>query len=138
MKNFKRYGQKNGVGFYKYETDKKGKPKKVVDETTYELIKPHVAAPKEFEDQEIIDRLMIPMCLELVRCLEENIVSSVADADMALIMGIGFPPYTGGSAQFIVGYQGAGGIGKEAFVARAKELAAKYGERFTPPDSLLS
>jgi 3-hydroxyacyl-CoA dehydrogenase/enoyl-CoA hydratase/3-hydroxybutyryl-CoA epimerase len=51
-------------------------------------------------------------------------------------MGIGFPPYTGGSAQFIVGYSGAGGTGKEAFVARARELAAKYGDRFLPPASL--
>ena len=120
----KRYGQKNGVGFYKYETDKKGKPKKVVDETTYELIKPHVAAPKEFEDQEIIDRLMIPMCLELVRCLEENIVSSVADADMALIMGIGFPPFRGGALKYI------DSIGVKAFVElcdQYKDLGPLYG-----------
>ncbi|HET9054473.1 MAG TPA: 3-hydroxyacyl-CoA dehydrogenase NAD-binding domain-containing protein, partial [Cyclobacteriaceae bacterium] len=55
----KRYGQKNGVGFYKYETDKKGKPKKVVDETTYELIKPVVAERKEFTTEEIIARCMI-------------------------------------------------------------------------------
>jgi 3-hydroxyacyl-CoA dehydrogenase/enoyl-CoA hydratase/3-hydroxybutyryl-CoA epimerase len=53
-------------------------------------------------------------------------------------MGIGFPPYTGGSAQFIVGYQGQAGTGKEAFVARAKELAARYGDRFLPPASLTS
>ncbi|MBA53290.1 MAG: fatty acid oxidation complex subunit alpha FadB [Pseudomonadales bacterium] len=112
----KRFGQKNGVGFYKYEVDKKGKPKKVVDQTTYDLIKPVVAAPKEFEDQEIVDRLMIPMCLELVRCLEENIVSSVADADMALIMGIGFPPFRGGALKYI------DSIGVKAFV----ELCDKY------------
>ena len=53
-------------------------------------------------------------------------------------MGIGFPPWTGGSAQFIVGYEGRRGIGKEAFVARAKELAARYGDRFNPPASLTS
>jgi 3-hydroxyacyl-CoA dehydrogenase/enoyl-CoA hydratase/3-hydroxybutyryl-CoA epimerase len=56
-------------------------------------------------------------------------------------MGIGFPPWTGGSAQYIVGYSGTartGGreTGKEAFVARARELAAKYGDRFLPPHSL--
>ena len=112
----KRYGQKNGVGFYKYETDNKGKPKKVVDQTTYDLIKPHVSAPQDFDDQTIIDRLMIPMCLELVRCLEENIVSSVADADMALIMGIGFPPFRGGALRYI------DSIGVKAFV----ELCDKY------------
>ena len=113
-----RYGQKNGVGYYKYETDKKGKPKKVVDQTTYELIKPHVGAPKDFEDQEVIDRLMIPMCLELVRCLEENIVSSVADADMSLIMGIGFPPFRGGALKYI------DSIGVKNFV----ELCDKYSD----------
>ncbi|MEE2731457.1 MAG: fatty acid oxidation complex subunit alpha FadB [Pseudomonadota bacterium] len=125
----KRFGQKNGVGFYKYEVDKKGKPKKVVDQTTYDLIKPVVAAPKEFEDQEIIDRLMIPMCLELVRCLEEDIVSSVADADMALIMGIGFPPFRGGALKYI------DSIGVKAFV----ELCDKYadlGPLYTPTAKL--
>jgi 3-hydroxyacyl-CoA dehydrogenase / enoyl-CoA hydratase / 3-hydroxybutyryl-CoA epimerase len=66
------------------------------------------------------------------------VLTSTADANIGSIMGIGFPPYTGGSAQFIVGYQGAGGVGKEAFVARAKELAAKYGDRFNPPKSLTS
>lgn len=111
-----RYGQKNGIGFYKYETDKKGKPKKVVDQSTYELIKPHVADAKEFDDQEIIDRLMIPMCLELVRCLEDDIVSSVADADMALIMGIGFPPFRGGALKYI------DAVGVKNFV----ELCDKY------------
>jgi 3-hydroxyacyl-CoA dehydrogenase/enoyl-CoA hydratase/3-hydroxybutyryl-CoA epimerase len=49
-------------------------------------------------------------------------------------MGIGFPPWTGGCAQFIAGYPG----GKEAFVARAKQLAERYGERFNPPASLLN
>ncbi|MAR92417.1 MAG: fatty acid oxidation complex subunit alpha FadB [Pseudomonadota bacterium] len=125
----KRYGQKNGVGFYKYETDKKGKPKKVVDETTYELIKPHVAASKDFEDQEIIERLMIPMCLEMVRCLEEDIVGSVADADMALIMGIGFPPFRGGALKYI------DSIGVKQFV----ELCDKYqelGPLYQPTDKL--
>ena len=65
-------------------------------------------------------------------------LTSTADANIGSIMGIGFPPYTGGSAQFIVGYEGAGGRGKQAFVARAKELAARYGDRFNPPASLTS
>ena len=53
-------------------------------------------------------------------------------------MGIGFPPWTGGCGAVHRGYEGAGGRGKEAFVARAKELAAKYGDRFKPPASLTS
>ncbi len=125
----KRYGQKNGVGYYKYETDKKGKPKKVVDETTYELLKPHVAESKDFTDQEITDRIMIPMCLELVRCLEENIVSSVADADMALIMGLGFPPFRGGALKYI------DSIGVKAFVDRCDELK-DLGPLYAPTEKL--
>ena len=70
------------------------------------------------------------------KCLDENVLMTTADANIGSILGIGFPPWTGGSAQFIVGYQGPGGTGKEAFVARARELAAKYGNRFLPPASL--
>ncbi|MCG8672835.1 MAG: 3-hydroxyacyl-CoA dehydrogenase NAD-binding domain-containing protein, partial [Pseudomonadales bacterium] len=124
-----RYGQKNGVGFYKYETDKKGKPKKVVDETTYELLKPIVAEPKEFEDDDIIARLMIPMCLEVVRCLEDNIVSNVPDADMSLIFGVGFPPFRGGALRYI------DSMGTAAFV----ELCDKYkdlGALYEPTEKL--
>lgn len=112
----KRYGQKNGVGFYKYEEDKKGKPKKVVDESTYELIKPHVADRQEFDAEEIIARMMIPLCTETVRCLEDNIVGSAAEADMAMIYGIGFPPFRGGPLRHI------DSIGAKAFV----ELCDKY------------
>ena len=111
-----RYGQKNGVGFYRYETDKKGKPKKVVDEKTWELIKPHVAETREFDAEEIIARMMIPMCTETVRCLEDNIVGSAAEADMAMIYGIGFPPFRGGPLRYI------DSIGAKAFV----ELCDKY------------
>lgn len=112
----KRYGQKNGVGFYKYETDKKGKPKKVVDETTYELIKPVVAERKEFDAEEIIARCMIPMCIEIARCLEEKIVDTPAEADMGLIFGIGFPPFRGGACRYM------DTVGLKAFV----ELCDKY------------
>lgn len=97
----KRYGQKNGKGFYVYEQDKKGKPKKVVDPTTYELIAPVVGARKEFDADEIIARLMLPLVNEIARCLEEKIVASPAEADMALIMGIGFPPFRGGACRYV-------------------------------------
>ncbi len=86
--------------------------------------------------QDMIDRMLFAEALETQKCLDEGVLTSTADANIGSIMGIGFPPYTGGSAQFIVGYQGALGTGKDAFVARAKELAAKYGDRFTPPESL--
>jgi 3-hydroxyacyl-CoA dehydrogenase/enoyl-CoA hydratase/3-hydroxybutyryl-CoA epimerase/enoyl-CoA isomerase len=119
----KRYGQKNEIGFYKYELDKKGRQKKVADEKTYELLTEVTAERKEFSEEDIINRLMIPMCLETVRCFEENIVSSVTDADMALIMGLGFPPFRGGVFRYI------DSIGVKAFVElcdQYKELGAAY------------
>lgn len=96
-----RLGQKNGVGFYKYEADKKGKPTKVADPATLDVIKPVVAESREFSDQEIIDRMMLALCNETVRCLEDNIVATPAEADMAMIMGIGFPPFRGGPCRYI-------------------------------------
>src|ERR1700751_2950748 len=67
----------------------------------------------------MIDRMLVAEALETQKCLDENVLTSTADANIGSIMGIGFPPYTGGSAQDIVGYQGPTGTGKEGFVARA-------------------
>jgi 3-hydroxyacyl-CoA dehydrogenase/enoyl-CoA hydratase/3-hydroxybutyryl-CoA epimerase/enoyl-CoA isomerase len=96
-----RYGQKNGKGYYVYAPDKKGKPKKTVDPTTYELIAPVVAARKEFAPDEIVARCMVPMFNEVARCLEEKIVASPHEADMSLLYGIGFPPFRGGACRYI-------------------------------------
>ena len=125
----KRYGQKTKVGFYKYEEDKKGKPKKVVDEQTYELIKPHVADRQEFDADEIIARMMIPLCTETVRCLEDNIVGSAAEADMAMIYGIGFPPFRGGPMRYI------DSIGVKEFVALCDKYA-HLGKLYEAPQML--
>lgn len=101
MFEHERLGQKNGVGFYQYETDKRGKPKKIADSTTYELLNSVQTDHQEFDEQEIIDRMMIAFCNETVRCLEDNIVASPAEADMAMIMGVGFPPFRGGPCRYI-------------------------------------
>lgn len=82
--------------------------------------------------QDMIERMLFAEALETQKCLDEGVLTSTADANIGSIMGIGFPPWTGGTAQYIVGYPG----GKAGFVARARELAAKYGDRFLPPDSL--
>ena len=98
----KRLGQKNDVGFYKYELDKKGKKAKTVDATAYDVIAPVVTGEKrEFDPQEIIDRMMLALCNETVRCLEDNIVATPHEADMAMIMGIGFPAFRGGPCRYI-------------------------------------
>ncbi|MCH2040169.1 MAG: fatty acid oxidation complex subunit alpha FadB [Saccharospirillaceae bacterium] len=124
-----RYGQKNGKGFYIYETDKKGKPKKVVDETTYELIKPVVADAKDFETDEIIARCMIPLCIEIARCLEEGIVDTPAEADMGLIFGIGFPPFRGGACRYM------DTVGMAEFVALCDKFA-DLGNLYKPTDRM--
>jgi len=123
------YGQKTGKGFYLYETDKKGKPKKVKDETTYDLLKDVLGAPKDFSDEEIVDRMMIPLCLEVVRCLEDKIVDTPEDADMSLIMGVGFPPFRGGALRYI------DSMGVDAFVEKADKYA-DLGPLYAPTERL--
>ncbi|WHI47813.1 fatty acid oxidation complex subunit alpha FadB [Microbulbifer sp. VAAF005] len=124
-----RYGQKNNKGFYNYEQDKKGRPKKVATEESYELLKPHVAERREFEKDEIIERMMVPMATELSRCLEEGIVDSPAEADMALIYGIGFPPFRGGIFAWL------DSIGLDEFVKIADKYA-DLGELYKPTDRM--
>lgn len=81
---------------------RKAKKAKTVDPTAYEVIAPFVTGEKrEFDNQEIIDRMMLALCNETVRCLEDNIVATASEADMAMIMGIGFPPFRGGPCRYI-------------------------------------
>jgi 3-hydroxyacyl-CoA dehydrogenase / enoyl-CoA hydratase / 3-hydroxybutyryl-CoA epimerase / enoyl-CoA isomerase len=124
-----RLGEKNGKGFYSYEPDKRGKIKKTYDPSVLELIAPHTAAPKEFSDEEIIDRLMIPLCLEAVSCLEQGIADSANDIDMALIFGVGFPPFRGGALLYLENM----GIG--TFCEKADQYAS-LGALYHPTDKL--
>ena len=101
MYDNERFGQKNGKGFYIYEPDKKGKPKKQVDDVVYELLSDVAGDRQDFSDEEIIARMMIPLGLETIRTLEEGIVQSAIEADMALVMGIGFPVFRGGVLKYI-------------------------------------
>ncbi|AWL13289.1 3-hydroxyacyl-CoA dehydrogenase [Saliniradius amylolyticus] len=113
MYKAERFGQKNGKGFYNYGTDKRGRPTKEAAEEAYQLLG---ADTKEFDTDEIIARLMIPMANEAIRCLEEDIVGTAAEADMALLYGLGFPPFRGGVFRYIET------LGLENFV----KLADKY------------
>jgi len=84
--------------------------------------------------EEIQNRMLVVESIETARCFEEGVLLSSAEANIGGIFGIGFPPNTGGPMQFINGgFEG----GVPAFVARAQEFAAKYGERFTPPAGLI-
>lgn len=113
----KRFGQKNNKGYYNYELDRKGRLQKVADASVWELLKDHVGARKEFSEEEISERLMVSLCLESVRCLEDNIVDSAVELDMALIYGIGFPPFHGGAIRYMET------VGLANFVAIADKYA---------------
>jgi len=125
----KRFGQKSGAGFYRYEIDRKGKQQKVEDETALALVQSLQAQQHDFSDEEIVARLMVPMCNEVVRCLEEGIVGTPAEADMGLVLGIGFPPFRGGALRYIDQM----GVGE--FCALADKFAA-LGPIYSVPDTL--
>ncbi|WP_153915674.1 fatty acid oxidation complex subunit alpha FadB [Shewanella sp. TC10] len=112
-----RFGQKNTKGFYSYSVDRRGKPKKDLDPTSYELLGKEFGELKEFETDEIIARCMIPMVIETVRCLEEGIIASPAEGDMGLVYGIGFPPFRGGVFRYL------DTMGVANFVAMADKFA---------------
>lgn len=82
-----------------------------------------------FED--VKDRLLFSQALEAIRIMEEGVLTSVGDGNIGSIMGIGFPPHTGGVFQCVNAY------GVQAFADRAGELAARYGDAFQPPGLLL-
>ncbi len=114
-----------GAGFYDYDESGKrlGLWKGLAD--TFPVAEEQVP----FED--VRDRLLFVEALETAKCFEEGVIESAAAANIGSIMGIGFPPNTGGAAQFMTGYESpTGEIGLPAFLARADELAEKYGDRF--------
>lgn len=96
-----RFGQKNGLGFWRYKEDSKGKPKKEEDPAIDALLAEVSQAKRDFSEEEIIARMMIPMVNEVARCLEEGIIASPAEADMALVYGLGFPPFHGGAFRWL-------------------------------------
>jgi len=130
MYDNKRLGQKNDLGFYRYEEDRKGKPKKLADDEAQALVAQVVSETREFSDEDIIARMMVPLCMETIRCLEDDIVGSPAEADMALIYGIGFPPFRGGALRYV------DAMGVAEFVALADSLADELGPLYRPTEAL--
>jgi 3-hydroxyacyl-CoA dehydrogenase/enoyl-CoA hydratase/3-hydroxybutyryl-CoA epimerase/enoyl-CoA isomerase len=121
-----RLGQKNQKGFYQYALDKKGKPQKTSDPEVYGLIgQPQL----KLNDDAIIARMMIPMVTELTGCLDEGIVDSAFEADMALVYGLGFPPFRGGLFRWL------DEIGLKQFFAMAKPFT-QLGPLYELPQSL--
>ncbi|MEU3959551.1 3-hydroxyacyl-CoA dehydrogenase NAD-binding domain-containing protein [Streptomyces buecherae] len=125
---FERPGRSGGAGFYDYVDGKRAG----LWPGLREHFGPDGDAPEvPFED--LKERMLFAEALDTVRCVEEGVLTSVADANIGSIFGIGFPAWTGGVLQYINGYAG----GLSGFVARARELQAAYGDRFAPPALLV-
>ncbi|MFB6604472.1 3-hydroxyacyl-CoA dehydrogenase NAD-binding domain-containing protein [Streptomyces noursei] len=127
---FDRPGRSGGAGFYDYGDD--GRRAGLWPGLREHFQQEGAAVP--FRDMQ--ERMLFSEALDTVRCLEEGVLTSVADANIGSILGIGFPGWTGGVLQYINGYQGGPGreelVGLPGFVARARELQAAYGDRFAP------
>lgn len=127
--NDDRFGQKNGKGFYNHSLDKRGRPTKAAAPEAYELFAQHTDDKATLTNEEIIERLMIPMVNEVVRCLEEGVVDTAAEADMGLIYGIGFPPFRGGAIRYLET------LGLDKFIVAADKYA-HLGEIYQVTDGL--
>ena len=111
-----RTGKSGGAGFYEYEDGKRVR--------LWPGLRTELGATEHDVDlHELAERMLFVEAIETQKCLDEGVLTSVADANIGSIFGIGFPPWTGGVA---------------GFVARADAFAAKYGPRFTVPEALRS
>lgn len=125
-----KYGQKNGNGFYSYTIDKKGKPKKTFSEDILPVLADVCADKQDFDDETIIQRMMIPMINEVVLCLQEGIIATPQEADMALVYGLGFPPFRGGVFRYL------DSVGIAEYVEMAKQHA-ELGAMYQVPQMLI-
>jgi 3-hydroxyacyl-CoA dehydrogenase/enoyl-CoA hydratase/3-hydroxybutyryl-CoA epimerase len=128
VKEHNRGGRAAGAGFYDYADGKKV--------GLWPGLKDVFGGDNQgipFKDMQ--DRMLFIEVIESIKCLDENVLRMVPDANIGSIFGIGFPAWTGGVLQFVNTYDG---VGPAAFVARARELAEKYGDRFTPPASVVA
>jgi 3-hydroxyacyl-CoA dehydrogenase/enoyl-CoA hydratase/3-hydroxybutyryl-CoA epimerase len=120
-----RAGRSSGAGFYEYADARRTR--------LWPGLAEHFSKPgHEIPFRDMQERMLFAEALETVRCFDEGVLRSVPDANIGSLFGIGFPGWTGGVIQYINQYDG----GPAGFVARARELAEKYGDRFTPPASL--
>ncbi|MBC7379904.1 MAG: enoyl-CoA hydratase/isomerase family protein [Burkholderiaceae bacterium] len=123
VKEHDRNGRAAEGGFYDYPAGAK--------KTLWPELKPLFEKPGiTWDMQELIDRLLYRQAVETARCLSEGVLTTVHDANIGSIFGIGFPAWTGGAMQFIYS------MGVDAFVARATQLAAKFGAGFEVTDSV--
>jgi len=122
-----RPGRLHGRGFYDYDAG--GRRLGLWSGLRESVAKPGAELPVA----DIQERMMCGQALDAVRCFDEGVLASHATANVASIRAIGFPAWTGGVVHFIDQYEG----GTRGFVARCRELANEYGDRFAPPASLV-
>jgi 3-hydroxyacyl-CoA dehydrogenase/enoyl-CoA hydratase/3-hydroxybutyryl-CoA epimerase len=121
---FSRMGRDQGAGFYDYPSD--------APANLWSGLKVFARSSRRAPSRELaVERLLYAQAIEAIRCLQEGVIASAHDADIGSIHGCGFPEGTGGAAQFV------NGIGMATFVARARELASRFGDRFEPPALLV-
>jgi 3-hydroxyacyl-CoA dehydrogenase/enoyl-CoA hydratase/3-hydroxybutyryl-CoA epimerase len=120
-----RPGRAGGGGFYEYPAEKGAK------KFLWPQLKPlFEKSDAQWTITDLKDRLLYRQAVETARCLSENVLTTVHDANIGSIFGIGFPAWTGGAMQFIYG------MGIEAFEARAAELAQQFGNGFKLTDEV--
>lgn len=124
VKEFGREGKKVSKGFYDY-------PENGEKHLWTELTELYPTTDEQPSQQDLVDRLLYVQANETAKCYEENVVRTVADANIGSIFGWGFAPNQGGTLQFI------NSVGVDKFVARSRELAQKYGARFEPAQLLV-
>lgn len=119
-------GKKVGKGFYLYEGDKTR-----INPEVEKLVKSLNEPVREVSDVDMRDRVFLLMINEASRCIEEKVVANAASLDMAMIMGIGFPPFRGGLLRY------ADELGIDYVVNGLNHLKELYGERFAPSPLLI-
>lgn len=125
VKEFGREGKKVSKGFYDY-------PENGEKHLWSDLTELYPTTDEQPSQQDLVDRLLYVQANETAKCYEENVVRTVADANIGSIFGWGFAPNQGGTLQFI------NSVGVDKFVARSRELAQKYGARFEPAQILVA
>ncbi len=115
------------AGFYEYTSDGKKRIWPGLENALSGLV---AKRPTQPSVEELKKRYLFAQCVEAARCIEEGVITSPADADVGVVMAVGFPAYTGGPCTFMDNY------GIDAFVAEADRLAKQFGPRFSPPKML--
>ncbi|MBA3902770.1 MAG: 3-hydroxyacyl-CoA dehydrogenase, partial [Rhodocyclaceae bacterium] len=128
-----RYGQKTGMGWYRYEAGKRDAiPDPVVDKLIEDYRKEKGITPRKIGDEEIVERCIFALVNEGARLLEEGIAQRASDIDMVYLTGYGFPLHRGGPMLY------ADQVGLYNVARTVQRFAAQSGDTFWQPAPLLA